>query len=87
MIESEVENAVCQLAKANGWLVRKMRWIGRDGAPDRFFAKNGRIVLPEFKRPRGQPRVLQQRELTRLRQAGVSCPVIDTIEKGKAIFG
>lgn len=86
MIEAEVENAVVALAKQHGWLIRKLRWIGRDGAPDRFFAKRGRIVLPEFKRPRGDPRVLQQRELERLRAAGVECPVIDTIRQGEEVF-
>lgn len=87
MIESEVEGAVVQIAKKRGWLIRKLRWIGRDGAPDRFFAKKGYgIILPEFKRPHGQPRVLQMQELERLRACGVNCPVIDTIEQGMAIF-
>lgn len=86
VIESEVELAVVAIAEKRGWLVRKMRWIGRDGAPDRFFVRNGVIILPEFKRPHGEPRVLQTLELKRLRRAGVNCPVIDTIEQGKRIF-
>lgn len=87
MIEAEVEGAVCQIAKQRGWLIRKLRWIGRDGAPDRFFVKKGYgIILPEFKRPGGRPRVLQMMELERLRAAGVNCPVIDSIEQGLVIF-
>lgn len=50
-MESSVEDYVCTEAEKHGWLVRKLAWIGRRGGPDRFFLKDGRIVLIEFKAP------------------------------------
>ena len=48
-MESSIEDLVCDRAEADGWLVRKLSWVGRRGGPDRFFLKNVRVVLMEFK--------------------------------------
>lgn len=82
MLESYVEGSVCRWAEAHGWLVRKLAWLGRRGAPDRFFIKAGRIVLIEFKRPGNSPELHQEREIARLRAAGAEVYVIDTVQAG-----
>lgn len=71
MIESPIESLVCDVAEKDGWLVRKLRWIGRRGGPDRFFAKNGRVVLIEFKAPGETAKAGQGKELRALAAAGV----------------
>lgn len=85
--EAAIEKPVVTWAARHGWLVRKLQWAGRVGAPDRFFAKDGRIVLIEFKRPGGKPRPTQDRELARLIAAGVECHVVDSIDQGKEVLG
>lgn len=77
MTESPIEKYVVERAKADGWFARKMRWIGVDGAPDRFFAKAGRIVLIEFKTPGGKARKRQKEEHDELLAAGVEVHVAD----------
>lgn len=77
--EAEVENHFIERAKILGILVRKMQWISREGAPDRFFAYHGFIGLIEFKSPDGKLRPSQKREIDRLRNHGVPVYVISTI--------
>lgn len=78
MLESSIEEWVCERAEAAGWYVRKLKWIGRRNGPDRFFAKGGRVLLIEFKRPGEGPRTGQAREIERLRLAGVEVHAIDS---------
>lgn len=78
MLESSIEDWVCGRAEAAGWFVRKLKWIGRRNGPDRFFAKDGRVVLIEFKRVGEGARSGQAREIDRLKKAGVEAHVIDS---------
>lgn len=55
MQERYIERKSVAWAKSRGWLVRKLQWIGHNGAPDRFFAKARRIVLIEFKQKGKKP--------------------------------
>lgn len=87
MIESPIEEWVCDEAEAAGWLVRKLRWTGRRNGPDRFFAKDGRIVLIEFKRPGKGPRPGQEREIAALLNAGVEVHVVDNPIAGLRVLG
>lgn len=87
MIESPIEDWVCQKAEDAGWLVRKLRWVGRRSACDRFFAKDGRIVLIEFKRPGKEPNETQEREIARLKAAGVEAHVVDSPLAGLRVLG
>lgn len=48
MLEKEIEKYLCDKVKALGGEVRKVRWVGRNGAPDRL------VMLP----PRLQYRTL-----------------------------
>lgn len=87
MIEQPIEDWVCDQAEKAGWLVRKLRWIGRRSACDKFFAKDGRIVLIEFKRPKKAPSEVQLKEIQRLRDAGVEVHVVDTPLAGLRVLG
>jgi len=77
MLESPAEEWAVDEAEKAGWFVRKLRWVGRRNGPDRFFAKDGRVVLIEFKRVGKGARSGQARELDRLRAAGVEVYVVD----------
>lgn len=77
MIESPLEELVRDKAEAAGWIVRKVRWIGRRNCMDRFFLKDGRIVLIEMKRPGEMPNKNQQREIDLFKAAGAEVYVCD----------
>lgn len=87
MIESPIEEWVASRAEKAGWYCRKMKWIGVDGAPDRFFAKEGRVVLIEFKRPGGKPKKRQPEEHAALVAAGVEVHVVDNPLVGLRVLG
>ncbi len=77
MIESVLEDLVRDKAEAAGWIVRKVRWIGRRNCMDRFFLKDGRIVLIEMKKPGEKPNPNQQREIDLFIAAGAEVHVCD----------
>jgi hypothetical protein len=87
MRENRIEEAVVEHAERKGWLVRKVVYAGRRGAPDRFFFKDGQMVLVEFKSRGRSPDAQQVREHERLRKAGFIVHVVDTIEAGIALLG
>lgn len=84
--EHTLEELAVERAKARGWLYRKLQWIGRRHAPDRFFAKNGRAVFVEFKSPGEKPRPGQAKEIAALRAAGLDVRVIDNLRDAYALF-
>jgi hypothetical protein len=87
MSESTVEKSVVGVAENDGWLSRKCQWIGRRGAPDRLFAKNGRFLFIEFKDRGEEPDIHQEREIKRMREAGIEVHVVDNIRDGLKILG
>ena len=80
MIEADVEGYLTRQVVAAGGEVRKVQWIGRNGAPDRLvlFPARSEHHLVELKRPGGKPEEHQKREHKRLRSAGFRVFVIDT---------
>jgi hypothetical protein len=87
MKELSVEATVCAYAEDRGWLVRKIVYPGRRGAPDRHFYKDGRLIIVEFKRPvGGVVSGNQKREHIRLMAAGFPVHLINDISKGCALF-
>ena len=81
-----VQNPVTEYGKANGWFVRRLRWLGRVAAPDTIFAKGGVVLWVEFK-DEGKPAELRQdREHTRMRKAGMLTFVIDNVAAGRALL-
>jgi len=77
--EAPIEDIICKMAEDDFWLVRKVSWVGRRAAPDRLFAKHGRVVLIEFKRPGADARKQQKAEHVRFREAGIEVHVCDSI--------
>lgn len=79
-LEAGIEDQVVAWAENHGWEVRKIKYIGRRGAPDRHFYGYGRVVMIEFKRP-GEPlRADQKREHERLASVGIEVFVHRTTE-------
>lgn len=80
MRESTVEDYLTDRIKALGGETRKLKWIGRNHAPDRLVGIPGRLpVLVELKAPGKRPRPGQVREHERLRICfGFQVLVIDT---------
>jgi len=63
-----------------GVSTRKVKWIGRDGAPDRLILTQGGIWA-ELKALGQKPRPSQVREHNEMREAGFRVLVIDSIEQ------
>jgi len=94
-LESDVERRHRQRAIMAGWFVEKIEKTTRGGFPDRFYARGGRVVLVEWKRPGGRISAQQQGRLSaqqqlrhqELRAAGVEVHVVYTIEEANRILG
>lgn len=86
--ESEVEAYLVKRIKALGGEVRKVAWIGRRGAPDRFVmtpdTKPNRWV--ELKRPGKTPEPHQLREIERMRACDEIVEVVDSFEQVDRIW-
>jgi hypothetical protein len=87
MRESEIENYLVKKVKALGGEVRKVKWIGRRGAPDRL------VMMPpdhtewvELKAPGEIAKPHQLREHKRMRDMGQTVFVIDSMEGVDALF-
>lgn len=92
MRESTIENHLVQRVKELGGEVRKVKWIGRHGAPDRLVMlpaelKDGRATSPayrtlwvELKAPGEKAKPHQVREHDRMRAMGQRVLVIDSID-------
>lgn len=68
-----------------GVSTRKVKWIGRDGAPDRLILADGGIWV-ELKAPGKLPRANQVNELEALTKAGMLAYVIDSKEQIDALI-
>jgi hypothetical protein len=87
MLEAKVERHFVNCATAHGGEVRKLAWLGRNGAPDRLLVLPvGRVFFVELKRPGKDAEAHQAREHERLRAVGADVRVLDTIELVDAFF-
>lgn len=87
MIEAEVETHLCTEVRRVGGTVRKSKWVGVRGAPDRLVLLPGLgAVWVELKRPGAKPRPNQIREHNLLRWFGERVEVIDTLEGVDALI-
>ena len=89
MRESTIEQYLVDRVKAKGGEVRKVKWIGRRGAPDRLVMLPPvklmvdfppRTIWVELKAPGEKAKPHQQREHDRMRAMGQHVVVIDSIE-------
>ena len=96
LLERDIEKRLVQRAKEVGGEVRKVKWIGRSGAPDRllmlprsFFTRSGittpieipQTIWVELKAPGKKPEPHQLREHARMRKMGQRVEVVDSYEQ------
>lgn len=87
MRESQIEKALVQQVKALGGEVRKVKWIGRNGAPDRLVMLPDNSFWAELKAPKEKPTAAQSREHERMRKMGQRVEVINSIERIEELLG
>lgn len=80
MREREVEAHLVKRVKELGGECRKVGWVGRHGAPDRFVMLPRGCLWVELKAPGERVKPHQQREHDRLRKMGQRVEVLDSIE-------
>lgn len=81
MRESEIEDYLVKRVKELGGEVRKLKWIGRRGAPDRFVMVFGINFFVELKATGEKLSKQQEKEIATMRRLGVSVFVADTREQ------
>lgn len=86
-LESEIEQSHRRRAMRAGWFVEKIMRTGRNGFPDRFYAKAGRVVLIEWKRPDGVFSAIQMQRHKELQKAGIEVHVVYSVEEADEILG
>lgn len=102
MRESDIEKYLVKRVKALGGLVRKVKFIGVNGAPDRIvmlppprpsvedamiYNDLSRAIWVELKATGKKPEPHQLREHERMRAMGQRVEVIDSIEGVDAFLG
>ena len=87
MRESVIENYLVERVKQIGGEVRKVKWIGRRGAPDRLVMLPGISVWVELKAPGKVAKPHQLREHERMRAKGQNVVVIDSIAGVDKLLG
>jgi hypothetical protein len=80
MRERDIEQYLVKRVKELGGEVRKIRWVGRRGAPDRLVMLQGTTVWVELKAPGRPVEVYQIREHARMRVMGQHVEVVDSID-------
>lgn len=86
MLEKQIEKKCCDLAKKQGYQVRKLQYIGHAGAPDRFFYKSGHSFFVEFKTKKGVVSKIQEYEINLLKNSGLEVYIINDFEDFKKII-
>jgi hypothetical protein len=85
--EKDVEKSCKDWARSRDWWVRKFKSPGNRSVPDDVFAKNGRAVWVEFKKPGEVSTPLQVEEQNAMRAVGLEVYAdVDSKEKFLVIF-
>lgn len=86
--EGIVEDYFVKRVRETGGMVRKLKWIGFNGAPDRIVwwppqhhALTADIFFVELKAPGEKPNKQQTEEHKKMKENGLRVLVIDTKEK------
>lgn len=80
MRERDIESWAVREATKAGWWCRKFKAPGRRSAPDRVFARYGRVFFVEFKATGETPTELQADEHAKMRAAGLTVYWTDSRE-------
>lgn len=75
--ERDIEKKGNEYAKSKGWLVRKFVSPGNNGAPDRIYFREGKVILVEWKKPKGKTTKAQDVQINALRRAGMNVYIVD----------
>jgi hypothetical protein len=96
MRERDIEDYLVKRVNAMGGEVRKVKWIGRRGAPDRLVMLPPKVTINgvgmnnaawvELKSPGKVPEPHQAREHERMRAMGQRVEVIDSLEGVEALL-
>lgn len=92
MRESEIEAYLVARVKDLGGEVRKVKWIGRRGAPDRLVMLPPEwlgvpiIIWVELKAPGEKPEPHQAWEHERMRKMGQRVEVVDSLERADEVL-
>ena len=87
MRESTIEDHLVRRTNEIGGEVRKVKWIGRRGAPDRVvMLPGGLLYWVELKRPGQKAEPHQAREHERMRGMGQRVLIIDSFEAIEALL-
>ena len=81
MRESQIESYLVERTKEAGGECRKLKWIGRHGAPDRLVMLNGKAIFIELKAPGEKAKPHQVREHERMRRMGQHVEIVDSTER------
>ena len=81
MRESIIEKYLVERVKGLGGECRKLRWIGRNGAPDRIVMLKGQVIFIELKASGKKCRPHQIREHKRMQRMGQHIEIIDSFER------
>ena len=88
MRESEVEQHLVDTVQFLGGEIRKVQWIGRNGAPDRLvMLPDGRLLWLELKAPGKTPSPVQLREHAKMARCGQHVHVVDSMEGVDEVLG
>jgi hypothetical protein len=96
MRERDIENYARRRVASIGGETRKVKWIGRRGAPDDLImlpematlshVREARTTFVEFKAPGQKATAAQAREHCRMRAFGLRVVVINSLEGVDALF-
>lgn len=78
--ESDIESYLVERVRDMQGEVRKVKWLGRHGAPDRIVMVPGRTIWVELKAPGEKAKPHQVREHERMRRMGQRVEVVDSFE-------
>jgi len=78
--ESDIERYLLRALRDYKCHVRKLRFVGHRGAPDRAIMRDGKTFYVELKAPGKKVPAYQAREHERLRDVGQTVVVIDSFE-------
>lgn len=97
MRERDIEDYLVKRVNAMGGEVRKVKWIGRRGAPDRLVMLPARVTINgigmnnsawvELKAPGEKAKPHQAREHERMRKMGQRVEVIDSLAGVEELLG